>query len=361
MTTQRQHESKTKLLDAALHVIRSRGYAATTVDDICHQAGVTKGSFFHHFKSKDELALDAVAHWGAITDGLFAAAPYHQADDPLDRVLGYIEFRGEILTGELPDYTCLLGTLIQETYATHPAIRAACDQGMSSHIAHLTRDIEAAKKRHAPRAAWSPQSVGYFIHGVLQGSFIFAKSKQSPEVVRANLDHLRRYLKVLFNLRPQTGEVMSTLTKSVPDGMHSVTPHLVCEGAADAIEFYKKAFNATELSRLPGPNGKVMHASIRIGDSTVMLVDDAPSWGMLGPKALKGSAVYIHLYVDDVDMFTARAVAAGAKVTMPVADMFWGDRYGRLEDPFGHRWSVATHVKDVSLEDMRQAMAKMSH
>ncbi|MGA2707698.1 MAG: TetR/AcrR family transcriptional regulator [Steroidobacteraceae bacterium] len=199
MTTAARHESKTKLLDAALHVVRAKGYAATTVDDICHEAGVTKGSFFHHFKTKDELALDAVAHWGAMTEGFFAAAPYHQAKDPLDRILGYIDFRAEILTGDLPDYTCLLGTLVQETYDTHPAIRAACDQGLSSHIAVLTREIEAAKKRYAPRAAWTAESVGYFIQSILQGSFIFAKTKQSPEVVRGNLRHVRRYLGLLFN------------------------------------------------------------------------------------------------------------------------------------------------------------------
>jgi PhnB protein len=148
--------------------------------------------------------------------------------------------------------------------------------------------------------------------------------------------------------------------KPIPEGMHTVTPHLVCAGAGAAIDFYKKAFGATETSRMPGPGGKLMHASIRIGDSAVMLVDEMPEWGSLGPKALKGSPVVIHLYVDDVDAFTARAVAAGAKVTMPVADMFWGDRYGQLEDPFGHRWSVATHVRDVSPADMQQAMQKMS-
>jgi len=146
----------------------------------------------------------------------------------------------------------------------------------------------------------------------------------------------------------------------IPEGMHTVTPHLICAGAGDAIDFYKKAFGATETSRMPGPGGKLMHASIRIGDSSVMLVDEMPEWGSLGPKVLKGSPVVIHLYVDDVDAFTARAVAAGAKVTMPVADMFWGDRYGQLEDPFGHRWSVATHVRDVSPSDMQQAMQKMS-
>jgi uncharacterized glyoxalase superfamily protein PhnB len=147
--------------------------------------------------------------------------------------------------------------------------------------------------------------------------------------------------------------------KAIPEGMHSVTPHLVCAGAADAIEFYKKAFGAVELTRMPGAQGKLMHASIRIGDSTVMLADEMPKWGSLGPKALKGSPVTIHLYVDDADAFVARAVKAGAKVTMPVDDMFWGDRYGKLEDPFGHHWSIGTHVRDVSPEEMRQAMQKI--
>jgi uncharacterized glyoxalase superfamily protein PhnB len=148
--------------------------------------------------------------------------------------------------------------------------------------------------------------------------------------------------------------------KPIPEGMHSVTPHLVCAGAAKAIDFYKQAFGATELARLPGPQGKIMHAAVRIGDSTVMLTDEMPEWGSLGPKALKGSPVTIHLYVPDADAFVARAAKAGAKVTMPVAEQFWGDRYGRIEDPFGHHWSVATHVRDVSGEEMQQAMQKMA-
>ena len=110
-----------------------------------------------------------------------------------------MDFRAEILRCKLGDYTCLLGTVVQETYATHPEIRAACDRGLSSHIAELTRDIEAAKQRYAPKAPWSAESVGYFIQGVLQGSFIFAKAKQSPEVIRGNLEHLRRYLGDLFD------------------------------------------------------------------------------------------------------------------------------------------------------------------
>jgi len=147
--------------------------------------------------------------------------------------------------------------------------------------------------------------------------------------------------------------------KPIPDGMHSLTPHLVCAGAADAIEFYKKAFNAVEVARLPGPGGKLMHAAVRIGDSTLMLVDENPQWGLLGPIALKGSPVTVHLYVDDVDGAVAKAVAAGARITMPIADMFWGDRYGQLEDPFGHRWSVATHTRDLSPIEIQEGMAKM--
>jgi TetR/AcrR family transcriptional repressor of nem operon len=199
MAGQPRHESRVRLLNAALDVIRAKGYAATTVDDICHGAGVTKGSFFHHFKSKDDLALSAVAWWGEMTEGYFASARYHQSEDPLERLLGYVDFRGEILRGDLPDYTCLLGTLVQETYATHPDIRAACDKGMATHIAILTRDVEAAKRLYAPDGPWSVESVGYFIQSVLQGGFIFAKAKQGPEVVRESLAHLRRYLGLIFN------------------------------------------------------------------------------------------------------------------------------------------------------------------
>jgi len=147
--------------------------------------------------------------------------------------------------------------------------------------------------------------------------------------------------------------------KKIPEGMHSITPHLVCAGAAKALDFYQKAFGATEVGRMPGPDGRLMHAAMKIGDSTVMLADEMPEWGSLGPKALKGSPVTIHIYVEDVDALVARAEKAGAKVTMPVAEQFWGDRYGKLEDPFGHHWSVATHVRDVTPEEMKKAMASM--
>jgi PhnB protein len=144
----------------------------------------------------------------------------------------------------------------------------------------------------------------------------------------------------------------------VPEGMHTVTPHLVCAGAADAIEFYKKAFGAVELARMPGPQGKLMHAMIRIGDSPIMLVDEFPEWGSNAPTSLKGTPVTIHLSVPDADAQFARARDAGAQVKMELADMFWGDRYGVLEDPFGHRWSIATHVRDVAPEELEAEMRK---
>ena len=136
--------------------------------------------------------------------------------------------------------------------------------------------------------------------------------------------------------------MISRATTDLPEGMHFISPHLVCAGAAEAIEFYKLAFDAVEMMRLPGQDGKLMHASISILGSSVMLVDENREFGMNSPKALGGTPVTIHLIVSDVDAVVAQAVAAGAVVTMPVADMFWGDRYGVIQDPFGHLWSIAT-------------------
>ena len=146
-----------------------------------------------------------------------------------------------------------------------------------------------------------------------------------------------------------------TQVKPIPDGMHTLTPHLVCRDAAAAIDFYAKAFGATELGRLAGADGKLIHAMLRIGDSSLMLLDEFPDWGALSPLSLKGSPVTVHLYVEDADESFERAVAAGAKVTIPLDDMFWGDRYGKLEDPFGHQWSIATHIRDASPEEIRAA------
>jgi TetR/AcrR family transcriptional regulator, transcriptional repressor for nem operon len=191
--------TRAKLLDAARDVIRAKGYAASSVDDICAAAGVSKGSFFHHFETKEQLGVAATERFNAMAAGLFASAPYAAFTDPRDRVLGYVDFRIAILQGEPVQYTCLLGTMVQEAYQTHPGIRAACDKELSDHVAMLARDLEAAKRLYAPDADWSPESVGYFMQAVLQGAFIFAKAQQGPEVARESLAHLRRYLELIFN------------------------------------------------------------------------------------------------------------------------------------------------------------------
>jgi TetR/AcrR family transcriptional repressor of nem operon len=191
-------ETRGKLLDAARDVIRTKGYAGSTVDDICAAAGVTKGSFFHHFDSKEELGVAAIERFGAMAATLFGSAPYRSKSDPRDRVLGYVDFRIVILRGEIPLYTCLIGTTVQETYTSHPNLRVACDRILSEHVAELTRDLAAAKARYAPDASWNPESVGYFMQCVLQGAFIFAKAKQNADIATASLGHLRNYLVTLL-------------------------------------------------------------------------------------------------------------------------------------------------------------------
>ena len=145
----------------------------------------------------------------------------------------------------------------------------------------------------------------------------------------------------------------------VPDGYASVTPYLVVRNCAEAIEFYKKAFGAEEVMRMPMPDGeRIMHAEIRIGGSAIMLTDELPGLDCQSPTALGGTAVTLHLYLPDIDSAYARARDAGCEAVMPPQDMFWGDRYGRLMDPYGHSWGMATHVRDVTPEEMREAAAK---
>jgi TetR/AcrR family transcriptional repressor of nem operon len=190
--------SKHKLLDAALQVIRSKGYTATTIDDICASASLTKGSFFHHFKSKEDLALSAIDHWNAMTGGMFAQSAYHLHADPRDRVLAYIDLRAEILQGELPDFTCLLGTMVQETFETHPRIRDACNAGISSHAQTVAIDIAAAKLIYAPTATWDADTLALYTQAVIQGAFILAKAQGKAEIATLCIEHLRCYVEGLL-------------------------------------------------------------------------------------------------------------------------------------------------------------------
>src|SRR5258705_11710513 len=189
---------KAKLLDAALSLIREKGYSSTSVDELCTEAGVTKGAFFHHFKSKDALAVAAANHWSETTGAFFETAPYHKHGDPLDRVLGYLDFRKAILKGEIAEFTCLAGMMVQEIYGTHPDIREACEASISGHAARIEADIAEAMKRHRIRGPWTAESLALHTQAVIQGAFILAKAKGSAPIAAASIDHLRRYIELLF-------------------------------------------------------------------------------------------------------------------------------------------------------------------
>lgn len=195
--------ARLKLLQAALSVIRAKGYNATSVDDLCVAAGVTKGAFFHHFKSKEALAVAAADHWSETTGALFAAAPYHALVDPLDRVFGYIDFRASLLTGPVEAFTCLVGTMLQETFATSSAIRQACDTSISDHARRLEADIAGAMLQRGDLAV-SAASLALHTQVVLQGAFILAKARDGPQVALDSVAHLKRYLTLLFNSAKQT-------------------------------------------------------------------------------------------------------------------------------------------------------------
>lgn len=194
-----KRDARTKLLDAATQVIRGKGYAATSVDELCRAAGVTKGAFFHHFASKDALAVAAVRHWSEQTGALFAAAPYHQPADPLQRVLAYIDFRSELLQGAVPEFTCLVGTIVQEAYGASEEIRAACAASIFGHAATLEADIAAARQKYGISGDWTPRSLALHAQAVLQGAFVLAKAEGGPATARDMAAHLKRYVRLLFS------------------------------------------------------------------------------------------------------------------------------------------------------------------
>lgn len=193
--------ARTRLLDAALQVIRTKGYHATTVDEICAAAGVTKGSFFHHFKGKEELAVMATHHWNDGTGALFAGADYHRLPTARERVLAYIDMRGQMLEGEMAEITCLLGTMVQEAYSTHPQIREACRSGIEGHARTVALDMAEAKAQHAPQADWQPEDLALYTQAVLQGAFILAKAQGNVEFARRSVEFLRQHVESLLPLR----------------------------------------------------------------------------------------------------------------------------------------------------------------
>lgn len=192
--------ARTRLLEAARDIIRAKGFAATSVDDLCVVADVTKGAFFHHFGSKDALGVAAADFWTETNTGFFGAAPYHEPADALKRVLAYVAFRKAIIMGELAEFTCLVGTMAQEVYATSPAIRDACGHSIFSHATTLEADIETARLERGITAAWTAESLARHTQAVLQGGFVLAKAANNPELARESLDHLDRYIRHLFHV-----------------------------------------------------------------------------------------------------------------------------------------------------------------
>lgn len=194
-------EARTRLLEAARDVIRAKGYAATSVDDLCAAAGVTKGAFFHHFTSKEALGIAVAEFWAQTTSALFEAAPYHTPEDPLDRVLAYLAFRREIIVGTLPEFTCLVGTLAQEVHASAPDIRDAAGACIFGHARTLEAEIEAAiAARGITPDGWSAASLARHFQAVLQGGFILAKAGNDPDLARESIDHLDLYVRYLFGV-----------------------------------------------------------------------------------------------------------------------------------------------------------------
>jgi TetR/AcrR family transcriptional regulator, transcriptional repressor for nem operon len=190
--------SRHRLIAATIDLVRSNGYASTRVEDVCAAAGVTKGSFFHHFESKEDLAIAAARQWGAGAVDLFAHGPYMAEADPLARLLGYLRFRRELISGAIREWSCYAGTAIQETHETHPAIRVACADSIEVHLAQLTKMIEQALARY-PVPRLRAESLALHLQGVIQGAFVMAKARQDAQVAIDNIDHVYRYVELLFS------------------------------------------------------------------------------------------------------------------------------------------------------------------
>jgi TetR/AcrR family transcriptional regulator, transcriptional repressor for nem operon len=258
--------AREKLLDAAFVLIRQKGYSATSVDELCAQAGVTKGAFFHHFKSKAALAVAAVNRWTEVSKDLFQAAPYQKQRDPLDRVLAYLDFRKALLKGEVAQFSCLVGTMVQEVYGTHSKIREACEASLIGLAAMLEADIAAAMKLYGVPEKCSAQSLALHAQAVLQGAFVLAKATGGSEVAAASIDHLRSYIELLFKAdtgrkgRRARPQALCVRSSSKPENSSSCPLDRVPR-PSDPIQYS----DCPEGASLPGETRKGSDAHATVG------------------------------------------------------------------------------------------------
>jgi TetR/AcrR family transcriptional regulator, transcriptional repressor for nem operon len=191
--------TRERILTASLKVMREKGYSATTVDDLCSAAQVTKGAFFHHFQSKEDLGVAATDYWTACTSSLFDAAPYHSLKDPLEKLMAYLDLRIALIQGKIPEFTCFAGTLVQETFHSHSALRVACERSIFGHIDHVSKLIREAKRTLNPNAKWNPKSLAAHTQAVIQGAFILVKSSGDSSLATESIEHLKTYVHSLLS------------------------------------------------------------------------------------------------------------------------------------------------------------------
>tara|TARA_R110002073_G_scaffold19130_4_gene70173 strand:+ start:82 stop:1560 length:1479 start_codon:yes stop_codon:yes gene_type:complete len=357
--------ARTRLLEAARDVVRQQGFAATTIDDLCKAAGVTKGAFFHHFDSKEALGVAAATFWAQTTSALFQTAPYHNHDDPLDRVLAYVDFRKSIIEGNIAEFTCLVGTMVQETYGSSQGIREACAESIFGHAATLEPDIAAAMQQRGIVADWTPAGLARHTQAVLQGAFILAKATGDREVARESVDHLKRYIELLFAELPNAGAEMR-LPQGIPiknlvtEKETTMTDRegtpiwyeLMTQDPDAAQDFYGAVMGWT-FAAMPGAPGN---------DYRIASAGSEPVAGVMRTQDHANSMPdmwFFYVGVSDVDAAAQKVKALGGRIDIEPTDIPNVGRFAFVADPQGAQFYLMRGNSDQ--DSTAFAPAKTGH